>query len=70
MTNASTETGIAPSKIISMFNEFKPRLINHPKPFAPAKAAIVTVPTDDTAAILIPAIMNGTAIGSSTFIRL
>ncbi len=65
-SSASRETGTAPSRIISTFRELRPRLINQPRPLAPAKAAMVIVPTEATAAMRIPAMMKGAAMGSST----
>ena len=55
--NAKQEAGIAPSNTKLTFWELRPRLINHPSPPAPAKAAIVIVPTAATAEILIPDII-------------
>ena len=56
---------MAPSSTRPTFCELSPRFMNHPSPPAPAKAAIVIVPTAATAEMRMPAIMKGAASGSS-----
>ena len=43
--------------------------MNQPSPLAPAKAAMVMVPTAATAAMRMPAMIKGAAMGSSTLKR-
>ena len=62
---AISEAGIAPSNTRSMFWELSPRLINQPRPPAPAKAAMVMVPTAATAEMRMPDMIKGSAMGIS-----
>ena len=55
----------APSSTRAAFWELRPRLMNQPRPPAPAKAAMVMVPTAATAEMRMPDMMNGAAMGSS-----
>ena len=60
---AKIQAGIAPAKIILLFTVCTPVNTRYPRPPAPIKAAKVINPTDVTADILTPDIINGKDTG-------
>src|SRR6185503_15859446 len=69
-TSASSAAGSAPARSTVWSLSARPCEMRSPKPPAPMKAAMVTVPTLITAEVLIPAMMVGSASGSSTWRRI
>ena len=61
---ANIQAGIAPAKIIVLFTVCTPENTKYPSPPAPTNADKVIRPTADTADILTPAIITGSARGS------
>ena len=60
---ANIHAGIAPAKIIVLFTVCTPENTKYPSPPAPTNADKVIRPTADTADILTPAIIIGSASG-------
>ncbi len=67
--SAKMAAGIAPNRISAVLLRSMPSKIISPKPPAPINAANVAVPTINTIAVRIPAIITGIASGNSTFTK-
>ena len=67
--SANNAAGMAPNKIKLLSLRSIPSKIKLPSPPAPIRATIVAVPIMSTIAVRIPAIMTGSARGSSTLIN-